>query len=168
MIAKTTYIQSKGFTLIELVVVIVILGVLSIVALPKFINLADDSRKAVMEGLVSTIKSSTTMIHSKALITKQTDGANIIEADGLYYSVFNGYPDTHNIGNGSGDSEANASGIINALDKTIPLIQVQLTNNGFRSATFSYSGLGSDCQVIYEQALSSEEPPVITTNYTGC
>lgn len=158
----------KGFTLIELVVVIVILGVLSVVALPKFINLTDDSRKAVMEGLVATIKSSSTMLHSKALIAKEIEGAGIIEADGVYYSVFNGYPDTHNIGTGAGDSELNASGIIGSIDKTIPLIQVQLTLNDIRSATFSYRNLGPTCQITYEQAVSSNEPPVIKTDYTGC
>ncbi len=168
MITNIKGSKHRGFTLIELVVVIVILGILSIVALPKFLNLTDDSRKAVMEGLLASIKSSATMIHSKALITEQTDGAQIIEADGLYYSVFNGYPDTHNIGNGSGDSEVNASGIIGSLDKTIPLIQVQLTSNGFKSTTFSYSGLGSGCQVIYEEALSSEEPPIVKSDYTDC
>lgn len=160
--------KNKGFTLIELIVVIVILGILSVVSASKFINLTNDSRESVMEGLAASIKSTITMIHSKALITEQTDGAEIIEADGLYYSIFNGYPDTHNIGDGSGDSEANASGIIGSLDKTIPLIQVQLTSNGFRSTTFSYSNLGVGCQVIYEEAISPEDPPVVRTNYTDC
>jgi MSHA pilin protein MshA len=160
--------HSKGFTLIELVVVIVILGILSVVALPKFINLTDDSRKAVMEGLSASLKSSATMMHSKALIANKIDGADILEVEGEYYSIYNGYPDTHNVGTGSGDSEVNASGIIGTIDKTIPLIQVQLTGNGVKTTSFSYSGLGSDCQIIYSQAASSDEPPVITSNYTGC
>ncbi len=159
---------NKGFTLIELVVVIVILGILSVVALPKFVNLTDDSRKAVMEGLAASIKSASTMVHSKALIQNKVEGADVIEADGLFFSIVNSYPDTHQIGNGSGDSAANAAGIIGAIDKTVPLIQVQLTANGLKSTTFSYSGLGATCQIIYREALSSTEPPEILTDYSGC
>lgn len=161
-------IKNKGFTLIELVVVIVILGILSVVALPKFINLTDDSRKAVMEGLAASIKSTVTMVHAKALIHKKLVGTDVVEGDGLYFSIVNSYPNSHQMGDGSGDSAVNATSIIGALDKTIPLIQVQLTVNGVRSTTFSYSNLGDGCQVIYKEALSADEPPIVETNYTDC
>lgn len=57
--------RNKGFTLIELVVVIVILGVLTATALPKFINLQDDANQAVMESMKGAIASADTLIAMK-------------------------------------------------------------------------------------------------------
>ncbi len=42
---------AKGFTLIELVVVIVILGILAVTAAPRFLNIQGDARAAVIEGV---------------------------------------------------------------------------------------------------------------------
>ena len=49
--------SNKGFTLIELVVVIVILGILSATALPKFIDLSGDAKSAALEGVAGAIAS---------------------------------------------------------------------------------------------------------------
>lgn len=53
--------NNRGFTLIELVVVIVILGVISSIAVPKFINLKDDALKANMKAMEASIKAATSM-----------------------------------------------------------------------------------------------------------
>lgn len=60
--------HSKGFTLIELVVVIVVLGVLAVTAAPRFIDLQSDARIATLQGLKAAIIDGADLTYSKALV----------------------------------------------------------------------------------------------------
>ncbi|WP_440871840.1 type II secretion system protein [Vibrio diabolicus] len=60
--------RQGGFTLIELVVVIVILGILAVTAAPRFLNLQDDARNATLDGLAGSIQGASGIIYGKAAI----------------------------------------------------------------------------------------------------
>jgi len=58
----------RGFALIELVIVIIILGVVASVAVPKFIDLSTDARISSIRGLEGQIKSSVSLVYNKAVV----------------------------------------------------------------------------------------------------
>ncbi len=60
--------KQSGFTLIELVVVIIILGILAVTAAPKFLNLQTDARSSTLQGLKGALQGANTLVYSKASI----------------------------------------------------------------------------------------------------
>lgn len=68
--------RKKGFTLIELVVVIVILGILAVIALPKFMKIQDEAKQSVMLSMKSAIASADKLIALKILLNPDRINAN--------------------------------------------------------------------------------------------
>ena len=60
--------QQKGFTLIELIIVIVILGILAVTAAPRFIDIQSDARKETLQGVKAAVQGAGQLVYAKAAI----------------------------------------------------------------------------------------------------
>lgn len=83
--------KQKGFTIIELVVLIVILGILAVTASVKYMNMQRDAKVSTMQGLLGSFKSANSIIYAKAEIKGiANQSANEINNDNRSKLVIDG------------------------------------------------------------------------------
>jgi MSHA pilin protein MshA len=157
---------SKGFTLIELVLVIVVLGILATIAAPKFIDLSSDARKSVMQGLKGSLDSAIALAHAKAIVTNQMNYSGEIKLGDTYYALRFEYPDF--VARGDGTTSGNGLAIDSLIDFDVEA-GIAFDPN-FSPATFenNKANTPTKCKIEYFRAQSLQVPARLEENLTEC
>lgn len=160
--------KQQGFTLIELVIVIVILGILAATAAPKFVDLQGDAKGSTIQGVKAAIETATAGVHAKSLIAGNEKTAKAsaptVTVAGATIEIGSGWPLA---------TTTNFSDLLD-IDSAAFTTQVSTTDNtkivvypaGF--AANADAAVTANCFVSYKESTSPNTKPVITSTITGC
>ena len=136
--------KQAGFTLIELVVVITILGILAAFALPRFANVESQARIASINGLAGGMRAAVALAHSQWLVDGATAGSVTIQMEGVNVDLVDGWPD------------ASTTGIDAAMQ--------DLSSYGGSAGNYT---LRANCLTTYALGVGGAAP-TINTDTSGC
>lgn len=151
--------QQQGFTLVELIVVIVILGILAATALPRFINVTSEARTASVLGFAGGLRSGIGMAQARFFVAGSSGATSVTMADNT----------TITVASGTGLPAATSAGIGNAIAGNGGCPTGTGACQGFTavfggaSATFQPTGGSSTCQTSYNGSTG-----IVTTDTSGC
>lgn len=139
-------VRQRGFTLIELVVVIALLAILAAFAIPRYAGLEREARSASVLGVSGSIRSGAALVHGLWL----SQEINPVIMEGNVINLTEGYPDATDIS----ATLADLTGFS------------VVVNGGADQAVFSKTG-STSCEVVYNDALPGSAP-IISVDTSGC
>jgi MSHA pilin protein MshA len=153
--------RQSGFTLIELVIVIVVLGILAALAVPRFISLQREARIAVIDSLFNSVRSGSNIVYAKS--------AAIGEADNATDSVdIDGPGPAGAVGTNYGYPQAEQADLALLFDNLSA--RYNFTGGGAGAGSnvvITIDGIAT-CSVTYVSPTAAGVSPTITRNITGC
>ena len=148
--------RQSGFTLIELVTVIIILGVVAAIAIPRFAKIATTSKISDVNNMLGAVRSANLLAYSQALVNNQTGATGTVTMEGVAVGLLYGYPDSK-------------AGIGHALSSTSGFTYVPgATTTSTALFTLNSAVTPSSCYVSFRNPGTANTAPTIGTLTTGC
>lgn len=162
--------NQKGFTLIELIIVIVVLGILAVTAAPQLINFSGDARASALKGMEGSVKGAMQLAYSKAAIegVEAQPSASVQVKGNTSVALAFGYPAASEAGiisvlDGGFAADLNSDWVHGTDSGNLLIAQsssVTESEDGFKVGDIA----SSECYLSYTAASSDgEEPPVISS-----
>ncbi|BCK61349.1 MSHA biogenesis protein MshA [Aeromonas hydrophila] len=151
--------KQAGFTLIELVIVIIILGILAVTAAPKFLNLQDDARTSTLKGVAGSLNSAGAMVYSKSVLKgkdKESTAYTLDLGNGKTVSTLFGYPVATSAALSTVVELNSAEWAFAAPTGSNPAA-IKIFPNGVSTTS-------TTCFVTYTEATSTSVPTAVTTD----